>query len=182
VSDTTDLGERAALGMDSLGRHLRSYDPADPGGARSLAEAYEYLAADPARWQDVLLAEVDRVLQACEREPLNRAPYRAAVAFSSLAGKGAAALESGIRMRLLPRLGMSVVQVRRLCADLLADFVHPGDRAALDALTRLLEDRDFRVRHFAFLALEAKRALPSGYRPSLADQVLKRLIDWNDYV
>lgn len=118
----------------------------------------------------------------CESEPWNAAPFLAACGLASFKGKGAGNLENGIRMRLLPRLGMSVVQVRRLCADLLGDFMKPHDPEAIDALTRLLADRDFRVRHFAFLVLEEKGALPPGYHLPLADRILKRMTDWSSHV
>jgi hypothetical protein len=182
LTDGSGPKERAAQGPDSLRAYLRSFDPTDPQGAQALSAAYEALAEDAARFHEILLAEVDRVLQACEREPENGAPFLAASALAFFRGKSAGALETGIRMRLLPRLGMSVVQVRRLCADLLGDFMKPHDREAIDALTRLLADRDFRVRHFAFLVLEERGALPQGYRPGLADQILKRLTDWSDYL
>jgi hypothetical protein len=182
LSDASEARERAARGPGSLKAYLGSFDPTDPRGAQALAGAYEVLAEDVARFQDILLAEVDRLLQACEREPSNRAPFLAASALAFFRGKRAPDLETGIRMRLLPRLGMSVVQVRRLCTDLLGDFMTPDDTEAVDALTRLLVDGDFRVRNFAFLVLEEKGALPPGYRPGMADQILKRFTDWSAYV
>lgn len=139
-----------------------------------LAEMIEALGPVSAEFSGILLPLLDQLLGACRRAPSRGATF--ALGSFAFAEEGwSPALRTALRQRYLRALRGAPLAVRVRLVDLLAGFEIEGDVAARDALRKLLQDPDWRVRWEAERALRTSSALPTGYRSTLLNR-LRRLI------
>lgn len=169
------LRQAAGAGRSDFIAFVRSI-PLDEDN--SLFEIYETLAGDPDAWGPFILEEMDRIFFRAKSaaDPARVLAPLEALAFFGHAGGGSLAARIGAR--LAEELESPNVAVRRKAAWLAGDFLDDADAGTVAHLCRrLVSDPDWRVRHFADVALTAAGRLPDGYRRPALDRLRAKLLD-----
>ena len=139
---------------------------------------YDLLARDSGRWCDVLVEELDRLLAAAERSRYPETVLKPLTAYFSLIDDSDSSVVKKLRACLIPYLDSKVEVVRRRAASMIGDFTFRENRKVIERLLDLMEqDRSWRVRYAAFVALTQAEAVPPGTRLSLADRLRAWIFD-----
>lgn len=143
-----------------------------------LFTVYVALTEEPEYWEDFFLEEVERLLNAAGSATDPVAVLTHLEAFAYLASKEEGALQRRLRLRFQKELDASNVAIRRRAIWAIGDFLYASNYDVINKLKQLLaEDRDWRIRYYAYTALECINKVPTEYRQSFLDKARAILLN-----
>jgi hypothetical protein len=137
---------------------------------------YEALARDMNRWSAFFLDELKRIFEIAEsvERPNLVLKFMDGLLF---ADKGDFTHRDGFVSFLRTKLNHPHPTFRYHAVFLLSDFVHPGDQLAVADMAKLLDDPDWRVRHWTYQCLRDLQALPEGFYRRPLDMLYAAVFD-----
>jgi len=120
-----------------------------------LFEIYEALSEDSLEYERFYIAELERLLQMAENEPNNLNIYETLEAYSFIAVKNIASLNSAIKAHLKNVMNSSHTPIRRISTWMLGEFIDKNSKEEIALLyEKLTNDTDWRVRNMASISLK----------------------------
>lgn len=143
-----------------------------------LFEVYVALAGEPEYWEDFFLEELERLLTAAQSAADPVAVLTHLEAFAYLSANEEGALQRRLRQRFQKEIDAANVAIRRRAIWAIGDFLYASNYDVINKLKQLLaEDRDWRIRYYAYTALECINKVPTEYRQSFLDKARAILLN-----
>lgn len=137
----------------------------------TLFEVYIALAGEPELWEDFFWEELERLLNAARSAADPVAVLTHLEAFAYLAAKDEGSLQRRLRLRFQKELDAANVAIRRRAIWAIGDFLYISNYDVISKLKQTLaEDPDWRIRYYAYTALECINKLPTEYHQSVLDK------------
>jgi hypothetical protein len=168
---------KAMAQPESFMVYVRGFNLDSADEAFKYSDLIEAIAKQCAQWRQFLLEELDRVLLLCEHSK-SRSRFLALQGFAFLEFCRDPLINEAVRQRYVVALRSKSTLVRRAVVDL-ASGCRISDSVDLrKALLECLSDPDWKVRARSEQLLADEQLLPLGYRPTLVDQIRRRLFTW----
>lgn len=139
--------------------------------SNTLFEVYIALAGEPESWEDFLGEELERLFTAAQSAADPVAVLTHLEAFAYLAAKEESSLQRRLRLRLQKELDSPNTAIRRRAIWAIGDFLYANNYDVISKLKQALtEDPDWRIRYYAYNALESINKVPTEYRKPFIDK------------
>jgi hypothetical protein len=166
------IREGAEADSEALRRYMTTLPISTGRGSLAFGDCVEALASCTPRFADLIVALWEWAKSRAIAEPNEKNVLFAVSTFEFVAHQHAdSAPAHAIRNSLVEMLGCRYRGIRRMAADMLPSFSGPDCGAAVDALVHALQDRDWRVRSLARLALREWSLLPADFTLSMPDRI-----------
>lgn len=139
--------------------------------SNTLFEIYIALAGEPELWEDFFLEELERLFTTAQSAADPVAVLTHLEAFAYLAAKEEGVLQRRLRLRFQKELDASNVAIRRRAIWAVGDFLYANNYDVISKLKQILaEDRDWRIRYYAYTALDCINKIPPEYHKPFIDK------------
>jgi len=139
--------------------------------SNTLFEVYIALAGEPELWEDFFLEELERLFTAAQSAVDPVAVLTHLEAFAYLSAKEEGSLQRRLRLRFQKEFDAANFAIRRRAIWAIGDFLYASNYDVINKLKQTLaEDPDWRIRYYAYTALDCINKVPTEYRQSLLDK------------